>query len=270
MCLLCARRCGTEQSRRAAPPSGTGTQWGADTQNVKLCHHLCAKSPSKTHPGVQREGEFQDTEDRGGDRAPCLSVPPCMGVQRPLPVSQSCKDVTEDVPRSPPATLTPAARNCTVTQASSDVCALIYDTVCTSERRKQGPRSNPRRLIGLIISEDKQLTFSQGCTSGVFSRPPLGFCSSLLSGSGKTGRERCMVTGRHPVQTAASGVSALILGCPPGEQLAAADQPRTGCASLMGAERQVALFSTKESRCKAVCTARYILCKKKKKKKEGE
>lgn len=40
--------CQTLWNRRAAPPWGTGAQGGADTPDVKLCQHLCAKSPSET------------------------------------------------------------------------------------------------------------------------------------------------------------------------------------------------------------------------------
>ena len=171
-----------------AEPSGTGIRQGVDIQNTKLCHRLCAKSPLKGRKNaLMLIGKLNFRTKRIFRREHISPNPhPFLhrGVQSSSPISQSDKNITENVTQGPqPPSPAFPARNCRETAvsppASSDVCAFIYDTVCISERRKQGMRASPC-LIGLITSEDKQLPFSQGCISGVFAAHLL---ASLLSGA---------------------------------------------------------------------------------------
>lgn len=106
-----------------------------------------------------------------------------------------------------------AARNCSVTPASSHVCTFIDDTVYISERRKQRRRSSPC-LIGPIISEDKQLVFSQGCISGVCSCPlpcPLEHLPEApLSSTRGMEPEKCNLKRRHRGRTVIHAASLLV------------------------------------------------------------
>lgn len=141
----------------------------------KLCPRLCAKSPLKGKKNMLVfEGYLNFRTQRILERTGFPPNPrPFLHrrVQGAPPISQSCKNITENVTQSPPPPHPHfTARNAVSPPASSEVCAFIYDTVFVSERRKQATRSSPY-LIGPIISEDKQLVFSQGCTSGVFPCP---------------------------------------------------------------------------------------------------
>ena len=132
------------------------------------------KGKGKKYPCVQRKVKFQDIKDSGRDRI-CPHPAPFPAQEKPESLqshSPSVLHITENVTQSPTSRPTPTPPHPPLLQktalsplASSDVCAYIYDTLCISERRKQRRRSSPG-LIGLIISEDKQLAFSQGYTWG--------------------------------------------------------------------------------------------------------
>lgn len=167
-----------------AEPSGTGIRQGVDIQNTKLCHRLCAKSPLKGRKNALvliGKLNFRTQRILEGSTFPQIPILSCTGESRvPLQSRSLTKISLRMSPRAPSHPPPPSLQETAVSPpASSDVCAFIYDTVCISERRKQGMRSSPC-LIGLITSEDKQLPFSQGYISGVFAAHLL---ASLLSGA---------------------------------------------------------------------------------------
>lgn len=166
-----------------AEPSGTVIRQGVDIQNTKLCHRLCAKSPLKGRKNALvliGKLNFRTQRILEGSRFPQIPILSCTGESRVPLQSHLTKISLRMSPRAPSHPPPPSLQETAMSPpASSDVCAFIYDTVCISERRKQGMRSSPC-LIGLITSEDKQLPFSQGCISGVFAAHLL---ASLLSGA---------------------------------------------------------------------------------------